>query len=71
VHLDSFDDFFEKAATLYRADPSRIRYVTKYRHCDGCVVLKVTDDVTCLSFRSKENLVLKHMERLNSLFFSS
>jgi hypothetical protein len=24
VHLDSFDDFFEKAATLYRADPSRV-----------------------------------------------
>jgi len=49
VHAESFDDFYEKAVTLYRADPSRIRYVTKYRHCDGYLVFKVTDDTEARS----------------------
>ncbi len=44
-YLDSWDSFQTQAETLYRSRPLHTRYVLKYRHCDGRLVLKVTDDV--------------------------
>ena len=38
--------FYQQAVALYKAAPLKARFVTKYRHCDGKLVLKVTDDVT-------------------------
>jgi len=44
VYVDSWDEFVERSVQLFRADPSATRYVMKYRHCEGKLVLKVTDD---------------------------
>lgn len=44
MYIDSWDSFLQQAEALYRANPLKTRYVTKYRHCDGKLVLKVTDD---------------------------
>ncbi|KAK6937610.1 SRP9 domain [Dillenia turbinata] len=44
VYIESWDEFVERSIQLYRADPHSTRYVTKYRHCDGKLVLKVTDN---------------------------
>ncbi|TVU11778.1 hypothetical protein EJB05_45380, partial [Eragrostis curvula] len=51
VYVDSWDEFVERSVQLFRADPIATRYVMKYRHCEGKLVLKVTDDkeVLCLS----------------------
>ena len=40
VLISDFDDFYQRAAALFRADPARVRYVVKYRHCDGSVSSK-------------------------------
>ncbi|CAN6276422.1 unnamed protein product, partial [Urochloa humidicola] len=70
VYLDSWDDFVERSVQLFRADPSATRYVTKYRHCDGKLVLKVTDDRECLKFKTDQAQDAKKMEKLNNIFFA-
>ncbi|CAI7849868.1 unnamed protein product, partial [Closterium sp. NIES-54] len=46
------------------------RYVSKYRHCDGKLVLKATDDRVCIKFRTDQAQDAKKMERLNNLLFT-
>ncbi|RLN08314.1 hypothetical protein C2845_PM11G06780 [Panicum miliaceum] len=48
VYVDSWYEFVERSVQLFRTDdPSATRYVMKYRHCEGKLVLKVTDDREC------------------------
>lgn len=49
MYIDSWDSFLQQAEELWRSNPLKTRLVTKYRHCDGKLVLKVTDD-TVVSF---------------------
>ncbi|KAJ0610413.1 putative signal recognition particle, SRP9/SRP14 subunit, signal recognition particle SRP9 [Helianthus annuus] len=44
VYIVSWDDFVERSVQLFRNSPQNTRYVMKYRHSDGKLVLKVTDD---------------------------
>ncbi|MBA0590002.1 hypothetical protein Gorai_018723, partial [Gossypium raimondii] len=44
VYITSWDEFVERTVQLFRADPESTRYCMKYRHCDGKLVLKVTDN---------------------------
>ena len=46
MYIQDWDTFAEQAEALYRSDPLKVRYVLKYRHCDGKAVLKLTDDKT-------------------------
>jgi signal recognition particle subunit SRP9 len=46
MYLESIDSFVQQAEELYKADPLKCRYTMKYRHCDGKLVLKLTDDTT-------------------------
>jgi len=43
-HVKTWDEFVTRAEAMFRASPSKTRYCVKYRHCDGKLVLKVTDD---------------------------
>ncbi len=45
MYVEDWDSFLQMAEALFRQAPLRTRYVLKYRHCDGKLVLKVTDDV--------------------------
>ena len=44
--MENFESFALQAEALYRQNPRKARFVTKYRHRDGKLVLKVTDDAT-------------------------
>lgn len=46
MYIESADSFIQQAEDLYRSNPLRTRYVVKYRHCDGKLSMKVTDDIT-------------------------
>eukprot|EP00246_Nothoceros_aenigmaticus_P006435 TRINITY_DN1931_c0_g1_i2.p2 TRINITY_DN1931_c0_g1~~TRINITY_DN1931_c0_g1_i2.p2 ORF type:complete len:104 (+),score=20.58 TRINITY_DN1931_c0_g1_i2:138-449(+) len=70
VYLDSLENFEERAILLFRANPISTRYVMKYRHCDGKLVLKVTDDRVCLKFKTDQAQDAKKMEKLNNVFFT-
>ncbi|GAQ85385.1 Signal recognition particle SRP9/SRP14 subunit [Klebsormidium nitens] len=70
VYIESWDEFAEKAEMLFRAEPLRTRYCVKYRHREGLLVLKVTDDKVCLKFKTDQAQDAKKMEKLNTLFFT-
>eukprot|EP00850_Spirogloea_muscicola_P004428 SM000019S04972 [mRNA] locus=s19:384192:384848:+ [translate_table: standard] len=42
----------------------------KYRHCQGQLVLKVTDDNVCLKYKTDQAQDARKMEKLNNLFFA-
>ena len=42
---------------------TQTRYTVKYRHTDGKVVLKVTDDTTCLKFKTDQAQDVKVRDR--------
>uniref|UniRef100_A0A7N0UEX6 Signal recognition particle 9 kDa protein n=1 Tax=Kalanchoe fedtschenkoi TaxID=63787 RepID=A0A7N0UEX6_KALFE len=44
VYVATWDEFLERSVQLFRADPEATRYQTKYRNCDGKLVVKVTDN---------------------------
>lgn len=44
MYIQEWDSFLEAAKAVFVDNPQRTRYVTKYRHCDSKLVLKVTDD---------------------------
>ncbi|EFN58678.1 hypothetical protein CHLNCDRAFT_19803 [Chlorella variabilis] len=67
--VENWDSFYQQAVDLYRNNPLKTRFVTKYRHCDGKLVLKVTDDSTCLQYKTDQQADLKKVEKLNRVFF--
>ncbi|KAK1558287.1 hypothetical protein Q3G72_000766 [Acer saccharum] len=70
VYITSWDEFVERSVQLYKADPQSTRYCMKYRHCDGKLVLKVTDNKECLKFKTDQAQDAKKMEKLNNIFFA-
>lgn len=46
MYIENWDSFYQQAVGLYQSNPLKTRFVTKYRHCDGKLTLKVTDDTT-------------------------
>ena len=44
MFIEDWNSFYEQAEQLYRNDPLRTRYVMKYKHTAGRLILKVTDD---------------------------
>lgn len=44
MYVEDFNVFYQQAEELLLKDPIKTRYVVKYRHTDGKLVLKVTDD---------------------------
>ncbi|XP_071832335.1 signal recognition particle 9 kDa protein-like [Apostichopus japonicus] len=65
-YIASFEEFAKAAERLYLQDPSRVRVVTKYRHCEGKLIVKVTDDQVCLLYRTEHAQDLKKLEKLTS-----
>ncbi|KAI7982288.1 Signal recognition particle 9 kDa protein [Camellia lanceoleosa] len=70
VCITLWDDFVERSVQLYRASLESTRYVMKYRHCDGKLVLKVTDNRECLKFKTNQAQEAKKMEKFNNIFFT-
>ncbi|KAK3722089.1 hypothetical protein QZH41_019845 [Actinostola sp. cb2023] len=58
VYFDSWDEFAKAIEQLYFAEPNKFRFVIKYRHCNGKIVIKGTDDqmVSQTSLQRPQNL---------------
>ena len=66
MYIENFESFYQQAVDLYQNNPLQTRFVTKYRHCDGRLSLKVTDDSTVRrrgGHRSPESPPLHHRPR--------
>ncbi|KAI3435566.1 hypothetical protein D9Q98_001631 [Chlorella vulgaris] len=70
MYIENWDSFYVQAVDLYHNSPLKTRFTTKYRHCDGKLILKVTDDATCLQYKTDQQADLKKIEKLSKVFFS-
>mmetsp|Transcript_17687 Transcript_17687/g.42659 ORF Transcript_17687/g.42659 Transcript_17687/m.42659 type:complete len:114 (-) Transcript_17687:65-406(-) len=68
VYIESWNSFIEAAQQLFLASPEKTRYLVKYRHVEAKLVLKVTDDVVCLKYRTDQAQDVRKMDKLNALF---
>ncbi|XP_033640828.1 signal recognition particle 9 kDa protein-like [Asterias rubens] len=66
TYINSWEEFAKAAEKLYLTDPSKARIVMRYRHCDGKLAIKVTDDIVCLQYRTEHAQDVKRIEKLNS-----
>ena len=59
VLVESLDSFIEQAEALYKQNPLKSRYVIKYSHSKGKLSLKVTDDRTCVQYKTDQQSDLR------------
>ncbi|CAI8043307.1 Signal recognition particle 9 kDa protein [Geodia barretti] len=66
-YVDSWEEFAKAAERIYSQSPWKTRFCVKYRHCDGALVLKITDDKTCVKYQTDQLQDVKKLEKLNSV----
>ena len=66
--IENFEDFATRSIQLYEKAPLRSRFTTKYRNADGFLEIKVTDDNTCLKYKTKNAADTPKVERLTLAF---
>ena len=59
VFLENWDEYQEAATNLFLSHPTRTRCTMKYRHVDEKLEVKVTNDVVCLKFKTKQHTDLR------------
>ncbi|KAI9428902.1 signal recognition particle, SRP9/SRP14 subunit, partial [Lactarius indigo] len=65
VYISSWQEYQEAAENLYTSSPRKTRYSVKWKSSEGKLVLKITDDVTCLKFKTHSSIFLGRFEALN------
>ncbi|KZT58201.1 signal recognition particle, SRP9/SRP14 subunit [Calocera cornea HHB12733] len=65
VYITSWPEYAKRAEELYAAVPTKTRYVVKWRADKNELVLKITDDVTCLKYKTHSSLLLNRFDALN------
>jgi len=65
VYISSWQDYQEAAEALYTKSPNNTRYCIKWNSCEGKFVLKITDNTTCLKFKTYSSIFLNRFEALN------
>ncbi|KAG1873328.1 signal recognition particle, SRP9/SRP14 subunit [Suillus tomentosus] len=65
VYIASWQEFQEAAENLYTKSPNKARYCVKWRSSEGKLVLKITDDTTCIKFKTYSSIFLNRFEALN------
>ncbi|RPD76865.1 signal recognition particle, SRP9/SRP14 subunit [Lentinus tigrinus ALCF2SS1-7] len=68
VYISSWQEYQEAAEALYEKSPNTTRYCVKWRQsADGAgkLVLKITDDTTCLKFKTHSSVFLNRFDALN------
>ena len=67
MYIQVFEDFSKAAEQLYMAEPNKTRVALKYRHTEGSLKVKVTDDQVCLQFKTEDKADVKRIEKLVAL----
>jgi signal recognition particle subunit SRP9 len=71
MKIVDFNSFATSALALCRSHPNRVRFVTKYKtnkEGNSELVLKVTDNDTCLIFKTTSLDDVEKVGRLNKAF---
>ncbi|KAJ7325387.1 signal recognition particle, SRP9/SRP14 subunit, partial [Mycena albidolilacea] len=58
-------EYQDAAAALYAKAPTTTRDYVKWKSSEGKLVLKITDNTTCIKFKTYSSIFLKRFEALN------
>lgn len=65
VYLHSWQEYQDAAEALYEKSPNDTRYCVKWKASEGKLVLKITDNTTCIKFKTYSSIFLNRFEALN------
>ncbi|KAG5352504.1 Signal recognition particle 9 kDa protein [Termitomyces sp. J132] len=65
VYIHSWQEYQDAAEALYLKSPTKARYSVKWRSSEGKLVLKITDNTTCIKFKTYSSIFLNRFEALN------
>ncbi|KLO16481.1 signal recognition particle, SRP9/SRP14 subunit [Schizopora paradoxa] len=81
VYVHSWTEYQRQAEELYQKSPNKVgqqrslevqvlpsseaRYCVKWKASEGKLVLKITDDTTCLKYKTHSSIFLNRFEALN------
>jgi len=65
VYISSWQDYQEAAEALYTKSPNDTRFCVKWKSSEGKLVLKITDNTTCIKFKTYSSIFLNRFEALN------
>ncbi|KAF8657826.1 hypothetical protein AX14_007825 [Amanita brunnescens Koide BX004] len=65
VYIHAWQEFQDAAEALYAKSPTKARYCVKWKSSEGKLVLKITDDTTCIKFKTYSSIFLNRFEALN------
>ncbi|KAF7728023.1 Signal recognition particle protein [Apophysomyces ossiformis] len=65
MYIEQWDDFRKAVEELYNTSPETTRYVSTFRHTDGVLILKVTNDISVIKFQTDQQSDLKKFILLN------
>ncbi|ADV23025.1 signal recognition particle subunit SRP9 [Cryptococcus gattii Ru294] len=71
VYIKNWTDFETAATDLYARSPSKVRYCVKFQPKTGHLVLKITDDVKCIKYKTFSSIILNRFDSLNLRLLSS
>ncbi len=66
TYFANWEEFAKAVEKLYSVNPNKCRFVTKYCHKEGQLVLKMTDDTVCLQYNTDQAQDAKRLEKLTS-----
>eukprot|EP00632_Arachnochrysis_sp_CCMP2950_P013447 CAMPEP_0185694688 /NCGR_PEP_ID=MMETSP1164-20130828/4052_1 /TAXON_ID=1104430 /ORGANISM="Chrysoreinhardia sp, Strain CCMP2950" /LENGTH=111 /DNA_ID=CAMNT_0028361535 /DNA_START=116 /DNA_END=451 /DNA_ORIENTATION=+ len=61
----TIEDFTDKVKELYASDPQKVRFVLKYKHADGSLTLRATNDELWLVYKTDQASELRRLEALH------
>ncbi|KAJ3512700.1 hypothetical protein NLJ89_g3371 [Agrocybe chaxingu] len=65
VYIHSWQEFQDAAEALYSKAPNNTRYGVKWKSSEGKLVLKITDNTTCIKFKTNSSIFLNRFDALN------
>ncbi|PFH47427.1 hypothetical protein AMATHDRAFT_67727 [Amanita thiersii Skay4041] len=65
VYIHSWQEYQDAAEALYAKSPNKARYCVKWNSTQGKLVLKITDDTSCIKFKTYSSIFLNRFEVLN------
>ncbi|WVO15450.1 hypothetical protein L204_103108 [Cryptococcus depauperatus] len=65
VYIKNWTDFESAATDLYVRSPNKVRYCVKLQPKTGHLVLKVTDNVKCIKYKTFSSIILNRFDSLN------
>ncbi|KAF7344968.1 Signal recognition particle protein [Mycena venus] len=65
VYIHAWQEYQDAAEALYTKSPTTTRYCVKWRSSEGKLVLKITDNTTCIKFKTYSSIFLNRFEALN------